>query len=462
MRPPNIILCTCDQLRSFEIGCYGAEGIRTPNMDRLASEGVRFETAVTNYPVCMAARSVLLSGMYNRSCTGGVSNVAYPTKPGDHAMPEYPERGRPHLKEPTLAEVLRDAGYATSVIGKWHIHSWPHDVGFDHYVIPRVHHCHSGQSFTEDGGPEFVPEGWSVDYEAERVEKYLAQRASDHRPFFLYYNISPPHCPVADAPDRYLSMYDPATVPLRPNVDLTQPLSNEAHWLRVYRFDFRYYSLGLPYADVLPEGYGLRELTAEYRGLTTWADDAFGRMLSALDRTGMADDTIVLFTSDHGDNLGSHGLVQKGGPTEESVRIPWIVRAPGRLRPAIADRHVASLVDVAPTLLALAGLPTPAHMHGRDLGPALRGEGGGPAGHAIIETGGGAAIRTLDAMCFVPFRPGERELDRKPSMMYDIGSDPFQFRNLADDPSAAAEADNLARIIRDWDARTPWMAGAVG
>ncbi|MBM3495186.1 MAG: hypothetical protein FJX72_12825, partial [Armatimonadetes bacterium] len=201
MRKPNIVLCTCDQLRAFEIGCYGNRFVRTPNIDRLGREGVRFETAVTNYPVCMAARSVMLSGMHNRACTGGVSNVAYPTKPGDHAMPEYPEKGRPHLKQQTLPEALREAGYATTAIGKWHIHSWPQDIGFDHYVIPRVHHCHSGQSFTEDGGPEFVPPGYSVDYEAERVERFVADRAKSAQPFFLFYNISPPHCPVADAPE---------------------------------------------------------------------------------------------------------------------------------------------------------------------------------------------------------------------------------------------------------------------
>ncbi len=228
MRKPNIILCTCDQLRSFEVGCYGNPEVRTPNMDRLAREGARFECAVTNYPVCMAARSVLLSGMYNRSCTGGVSNVVYVSTTGDHAMPEYPAKGRPHLKEPTLAEVLRDAGYSTTAIGKWHIHSWPHDVGFEHYVIPRVHHCHSGQSFTEDGGPEFVPQGYSVDYEAERVERFLMRQKTASQPFFLFYNISPPHCPLADAPERCLRMFRPETVTLRPNVDPTRPLPNEA------------------------------------------------------------------------------------------------------------------------------------------------------------------------------------------------------------------------------------------
>jgi arylsulfatase A-like enzyme len=130
---PNVVVCMCDQLRAFEMGCYGNPVIRTPHLDRLAAEGVRFETAVTNYPVCMAARSVLLAGQFNRTCTGGVSNVSYVRRPGDFSMPQYPDAGRPHLKDVTLAERLRADGYRTAAIGKWHIHSWPHDVGFDEY-----------------------------------------------------------------------------------------------------------------------------------------------------------------------------------------------------------------------------------------------------------------------------------------------------------------------------------------
>ena len=133
---PNIVLCICDQLRAFEVGCYGNRVVRTPNVDRLASEGVRFEVAVTNAPVCMAARSVLLSGQHNRTCTGGVANVAYPSRPGDFNMPEYPDYGRPHLKDPTLPETLRGLGYHTAVIGKWHVHGInPHGMSITLEII---------------------------------------------------------------------------------------------------------------------------------------------------------------------------------------------------------------------------------------------------------------------------------------------------------------------------------------
>jgi len=461
-RRPNIILCTTDQLRAFEVGCYGNPVIRTPNMDRLAAEGMRFETAVTNFPVCMAARSVLLSGQYNRKCTGGIGNVAFPSRPGRRTMPEYPDHGRPHLRERTLPECLRELGYHTAAIGKWHIHSWPQDIGFDYFLIPRVHHCHTGQCFTENGAPEFVPEGYSVDFECARVADYLRAQANRDRPFFLYYNISPPHCPLADAPEKYLRMYPPEAVPIRLNVDLTRPLKNQDHWFRVYRYDFRYYELHLPYAERLPENYNLRALIAEYYGLTTWADDALGVVLRALDDTGLGEDTIVVLTSDHGDNLGSLGLVQKGGPNEESIRIPMLIRWLALARSGrVVREQVASLVDLMPTLLELAGGSPQRHVHGCSLAPIVRGESETTARpHAFVEAGNGVGIRTLEHLYFLPFAGNDHALSDRPAQFYCLGSDPYQLDNRAEQERDSAFAKTLDTTLREWDGVTPWMPTA--
>jgi arylsulfatase A-like enzyme len=497
-RHPNIILCMCDQLRAFEVGCYGNPVIRTPNIDRLAAEGVRFETAVTTFPVCMAARSVTLSGQYNRTCTGGVGNVATGQGEGRIYFPQYPFAGRPHLPEVTLPEILHGLGYHTAAIGKWHIHTWPHDIGFDHYVIPRMNHAHSGQSFSENGGPEFVPDGYSVDYECDRVEDFLerqaclARQANADRPFFLYYNISPPHCPMSDAPEKYTTMYRPEEIPIRPNVDLSKRLPDQDHWFKVYRWDYRYYNFHLPYTDHLPEDFALRQVIAEYYGMTTWVDDAVGRMLAALDTNGLAEDTIVVFTSDHGDYLGSHGRVQKGDLHEESVRIPLLVRWPGhrgeachgssRAAPSVAakempvamanaDRHasplvtsavvtqqVAALVDLAPTLLDLVGAETPSHMHGQSRANVLRGRQSAPTeDSAIIETGRGVGIRTPTQLYSLPFVVGSRQLDETPDMFFDLSADPYQMHNLAGTDDQVDIARDLDRRLRAWDARTPWM-----
>jgi choline-sulfatase len=458
MSYPNIILCMCDQLRAFEVGCYGNPVIHTPNIDRLAGEGVRFETAVTTFPVCMAARSVTLSGQYNRTCTGGVGNVATGQGEGRIYFPQYPFAGRPHLREATLPEILRGLGYHTVAIGKWHIHTWPHDLGFDQYVIPRMNHAHTGQSFSENGGPEFVPDGYSVDYECSRVEDFLERQSGADRPFFLYYNISPPHCPMSDAPEKYTSMYQPEDIPIRPNVDVSRRLPDQDHWFKVYRWDYRYYNFHLPYTEVLPEDFTLQRVIAEYYGMTTWVDDAVGRMLAVLDANGLAEDTIVVFTSDHGDYLGSHGRVQKGDLHEESVRIPLLVRWPGGLEPHIARQQVAALVDLAPTLLDLVGAETPPHMYGQGLANVLRGERPTLANdYAIIETGRGAGIRTPTHLYGLPFVDGGHELAGAPDMFFDLVADPYQMLNLAGTGEQADLARDLDRRLREWDAGTPWM-----
>jgi choline-sulfatase len=460
---PNIILCMCDQLRAFETGCYGNAVIRTPHIDRLAAEGVRFETAVTTFPVCMAARSVTLSGQHNRCCTGGVGNVATPMPEGRIYFPQYPEAGRPHLKDPTLPEALRDLGYYNAAIGKWHIHSWPHDVGFDDYVIPRMNHAHLAQQFTENGGPEFVPEGYSVDYECDRVEELIRRRADASDPFFLFYNISPPHCPMSEAPGKYLTMYRPEDIPIRPNVDLSTPLPDQDHWFKVYRWDYRYYNHHLPYTEELPADFTLQRVIAEYYGMTTWVDDSVGRMLAALDDNGLARDTIVLFTSDHGDYLGSHGRVQKGDLHEESIRTPMLLRWPAVLdHRTVADQAVG-LVDVMPTLLGLLGVETPEHVQGQDVSAVARGEQGCLVDDStVVETGHGVGIRTPTHLYGLPFSPGTRELAEAPHYFWDIANDPYELENLAGTGLQPGSAQDLDSRLRNWDADTPWMdAGDV-
>lgn len=456
---PNIVVCTSDQLRAFEVGCYGNNVIQTPNIDRLAYNGIRFETAVSCHPVCMAARSAILSGQYPRRCTGGISNFAYFIPGRGGIMPEYPSAGRPHLKDPTLPEILKKEGYHTAVIGKWHIHSWPHDLGFDEYTIPRVHHCHTGQSYTRDGLFEFVPPGFSTDFEANEVENFLKRQESSEAPFFLYYNISPPHCPLADAPDRYLSMYDPMDIPIRPNADPDSEMPGQDFSFRVYRYDFRFYDLGLPYTNYLPDGYGLRKLIAEYYGLTTWVDDTVGKMMSALHKANLADDTIVIFTSDHGDMLGSHGRVQKGFLNEESIRIPFIVHAPGVYGGSIISDQVANLVDIMPTLLGLLGIEQVSHTHGNDLSEIIHGRSSiVNGGYSFIETGeDGIGIRTRTHKYGLPWSEMHGVPAQRPHYFYNIENDPYEMDNLAGTNREKEIADHLDYLLRQWHGKTPGM-----
>lgn len=446
MSPNIIILITADQLRPYELGCYGGSFVQTPNIDRLAARGTLWETAITNFPVCMAARSVLISGQHNRTATGGRTNVAYPGRAGDFVMPEYPYPRRPHLPDPTLPELLRDAGYRTAVIGKWHIHSWPHEIGFDRFTIPRVHHAHSAQIYSRDGGPEFAPDGWSVDFEASEAEAHIAAQA-DGDPFFLYYNISPPHCPVADLPDEYLTMYDPAEITLRENTDEAR-IEDRDYWYRVYRWDFRYYSFRLPHTMDLPPGYDIRHLAAEYFGAVTWMDRAVGRIFDAVAQAGIKDDTLIVFASDHGENLGSHGLVQKGTENDESIRIPLLMAGPGVTPGHRVAGSVVSLVDLAPTLLDAAGIRVPSHMQGGSLLPEAWGDNDHRT--AFFQTTTGAGLRAPDATIFAPLTG--RHLAVAPTTFHDNSADPLQYRNLA----AERAGDPLMAELAARDAATPW------
>jgi len=462
---PNIIVCMCDELRWSEVGCYGHPTIRTPHIDALAGRGVRFDTAVSNAPVCMPARSLLLAGQYARTCTGTSTNVGWPARGDGPAainagFPQWPTARRRHFPDPTLPEQLRDAGYRTHAIGKWHIEAWPDAIGFDHYVIPAHHHTHSAQWFCEDGGGVFSPPGFSVDYEIDRVTGLLTDHATDgaaDQPLFLYYNISPPHMPLADAPEHYLKMYSRDDVVRRENIpDGFEP---EIERILTYLWDYRHYRDRLPYACRLPwEGFDLTDLTAWYMGLVTWVDDTVGKLTRCLEAQGLAEDTLVIFTSDHGENIGSHRRMGKGGLIQESYRVPMVAAGPGVKQHAVSDR-VASLLDLAPTCLEAAGEAQPDHMHGRSLGGALRGESADPdTNHAIIEAvHDGVGIRTPDVMVGSGHPPrdnaGRFEIDR----VYDQRHDPFERDNLAGTADAPDEVAALAERLRAWDRDTPWL-----
>ena len=458
-RPPNVVVCLCDQLRAFEVGCYGNAVIQTPHIDRLARQGVRFETAVTNSPLCLPARSSLLSGQYARTCTGVLDNVRTMLPDGTYTTAEHPEPGRPHIPDPTLAEQLGTMGYDTAVIGKWHIYSTPRDLGFGYSLVPRVHHRQTKQVFREDGGDEFVVDGWAPDFEAQRVKAYL--EAPHERPFFLFYNIAPPHPPIADAPVRYLSMYAPDSVPLRPNVYVDGELPHNEEWFKIYLYDFLYYDgqRASP-AYALPEGFGLRHLTALYYGLTTWVDDLVGTLLANLTAAGLDDNTIVIFGSDHGDNLGSHGYWNKGRLMEESIRIPLVVRAPG-VEPAVARQQVASIVDIMPTVLELVGAEIPSSVQGRSLAPVLQGESAElPDNHAFIETHGhDIGIRTPMHLYAMQLDEANRQVVDSRRMFYDLRSDPYQQPNLAGTATGeqATLADALQQRLEAWHRDTPWL-----
>ncbi len=223
---PNIIICMADQLRPFETSLCQHPVVQTPAIQRLSEEGPWIETACSNSPLCVPARSVLLSGQYARTCTGTSSNyVGFP-----------PARERVCCPATTLAESLRERGYRTGLIGKWHLHPAPDLVGSDEALFPHNLHRHYGQTFYNRRGDRRVIEGFSLDYELNEVQRFISDNKD--RPFFLQYNLSPPHMPLCDAPSRYTERYRRDQVRLRENVMIDGEMAYDELFMRIYMWDY--------------------------------------------------------------------------------------------------------------------------------------------------------------------------------------------------------------------------------
>ncbi len=406
----------------------------------------------------MPARSSLISGQYARTSMGALGNASVPDEHGRPIVASWPLQDRVHLPDSTIAEQFKDAGYDTALIGKWHIHPAPEIVGFDYTLHPRVNHRHTGQDFVENGGPPQLVDRFSVDYEFENVLSYLAAERAN--PFFLYYSISPPHMPLADAPEKFLTMYDPNDMPLRPNVFVDGEMAYDEHWFKVYLWDFLYYSRKLPHTLDLPDGFDLRTLTALYYGLTTWVDDMVGRMMEGLRANGLLDNTIVVFTSDHGDNLGSHHRFNKGLLIEESIRIPMIFHAPWLWKSGVNSSQVAQLIDIMPTLLSASRCPIPEHVQGRNLSPILTEERQQlDENWGFIETSGGEiGVRTPTHLLGRRVSASGGSDAGGPSAFFDLRNDPHELKNLAGTGAQALTEAELDDLLTAWDESTPWMA----
>jgi choline-sulfatase len=453
---PNVIICMTDQFRAFDTGCYGNKTIRTPNIDTLASEGIRFETALSNNPVCTPARACLLSGQYSRTCQGYLRNTGV----------ESPALERRIFPEKTLPESFSEEGYRTALIGKWHLEAHPKTLGFDKTVYPKVHHRNRNQTYHDGTGKSYIVKDLAEEYNIRQLDEFLGERNNDREPFFIYYNIATPHMPYFDVPEEYKTMYRNKDMELRGNVSIDGKLPYDERYMSIYLWDYLYYMGDFDAGSFkprvnLPNGFDIRDLTALYYGMISFTDYYVGRMMETLKDHGMDDETLVVFTSDHGDNLGSHHLFGKNTVNEESIRVPMIYRMPGGFKEGEKNTCLTQLIDVMPTLLDFCGISIPEGVQGESVLPHLKGNTGENDREKVyIETAKGEiAVRTNTHLYSIMLDSETRTVSRDPCRYYDLLNDPLELSNLAEnnDLTEDSAAENLRQSLLQWNEETPWL-----
>ena len=409
-RKPNVVFVFADQWRAQAMGFAGDPNVHTPTFDKFAACSTRFGMAVSTCPVCSPYRGSLLTGQYPLTHGVFLNDVCL----NNDAV--------------SLAQAFRGAGYRTGYIGKWHVdgHGRSNYIpperrhGFEFWKVLECTHDYNHSFYYADENVKLQWEGYDAAAQTCEAQRYIREQAGKG-PFLLVLSWGPPHDPYLTAPQRFADMYKPEQLKLRPNV----PEDTEA----------------------------VRKKMAGYYAHCSALDDCFGQLWATLRETGIERDTILVFTADHGDMLGSHGRFNKQVPYDESIRVPFFVHWPqlGDKQRVIAEPFASP--DIMPTLLGLSGAEIPKTVEGLDFSKHLR---GGPA------PGDGAAL----IACYAPFgqwtrKGGGREYRgvrterytyvrslEGPWLLFDNQSDPYQMKNLCDDPQSAAVQKELDALLQ--------------
>ena len=443
----NILFVFSDQQRYTALGANGNKVVQTPNLDKMAAGGMVCDNMFSNHPLCSPFRAILLTGRYGWQ-NGVICN-------------EY----EPFRDIPTLPGVLKIAGYHTGHIGVWHLGIPPYTeenrYGNDYLAAVRgVGGNYFDQSYYENESGPTRHEGWCPTVETDMAIRFL----SDHRdkqpddPFALFVSWRPPHWTYTNYPDEY-GIYDPAEVDLPGNVPLQM-------------------------AD-----FARREI-ADYYGCCTGLDAEMGRLLATLEDLDLADDTIVCYSSDHGDHLSSHGYGKPGDmwlhhsmrgskatPYDESAHIPFLIRWPGGTPPGSRSSEFMGAIDIVPSLISACGVSAPEGFQGRVLTAAWRGESsvapehtpGGEESVYLMNMGNGWPNRThwmgrwrgvrTERYTYARWFDNERD-----PWLFDRQEDPLEMRNIINSAQARPAVEEMEARMHRWMEAThdPFETGKRG
>ncbi len=408
---PNVVFVFADQWRGQATGYAGDPNAKTPHLDRLTEESLMFTQAVSGCPVCTPYRASLITGQYWLTHGLFMNDLCL----GTDAV--------------SIADAFNGAGYDTGYIGKWHLDGHGRSSfiprerrqGFEFWKVLECTHNYNNSVYYGDTPEQQTWDGYDAIAQTHEAIRYLSDHPKD-KPFALFLSWGPPHAPYGTAPEEYRRRIPPEDVVLQPSV----PKEHET---------------------------AAREELAGYYAHIAALDDCIGLLDKAIDELGIRNNTVFVFTSDHGDMLHSHGYVKKQQPYAESLMVPLIVRYPDGL--GNDGREVDTIVnspDLMPTLLGLCGLTIPETVEGRDFAPALL-QGDTPQ----VE---GALI-----MCAAPFGQWTPEVGGReyrgvytgkytytraldgPWELFDNEADPYQMTNCCNHPDYAEEQANLEALL---------------
>lgn len=432
---PNIVVILVDDLRWDELGCTGHPFVRTPHIDRIAREGARFRSAFATTPLCSPSRACFLTGQYAHH----------------HGVFDNTNRSALSHRLVTFPRILQAAGYETAYVGKWHMgNDDTARPGFDYWVCMKGQGTSFDPELNENGRRDTYT-GHTTDVLNEKAVAFVQKRREE--PFCLYVahkalhpeliqyddgSISDPKAAKFMPAERHKDLYADATIPRRPNV--TDTLEGKPALQRKIA--------GLP--PLGPETGTSDETIRDRLRMLAAIDEGVGQLLDALEQKGQLDNTVFVFASDHGYWYGEHGLsVERRLPYEEAARIPLLVRYPQLVKAGGVIDDMALSIDLAPTLLELAGFEPPQTMDGRSLAPLLKGERPGNWRTSfLIEYYTDMVFPRVFKMGYKAIRTERYKYIHYTDLegmdeLYDLKSDPYEMKNVIDDPAAQATLGKL-------------------
>ena len=434
-RQANLLFLCSDQHQAAATGCYGHHQVLTPHIDEIASEGIRFERAYCQAPVCVASRGSIITGNY-------------PSRHGARILDDpLPEGTR------TVAHFFSDQGYATGAIGKMHFVDESRRHGFAHRVNAATYQSRLTRSetnaFRQDQGagggttgrPSAMPDRLFRDtFYSEEAVRFL--RENRDRPFCLWASFFMPHTPLVPH-QRFWDLYDGVQLDLPDRSPNALETGFHGHLVRARERGW--------YQQTDEQ---LHDAIRGYYGNVSQMDANVGRVFDTLRELGLDMNTVVVYTSDHGEMAGAHRMWTKHNMYEQSVRVPLIVRTPDRLGAGSAQQQIVEQADLFPTLAELCGFDPPAGIDGRSFAPSVRGEDHRSREFAYSEY----------YFCRRVFTADDRFVGRPPILMvrtnrwklnylswerselFDLENDPGEFRNAIDDPGNAGIVTELEKI----------------